>query len=456
MNRSKDSGGVLVDMTSVDVKHWMTTYHSVLSTLKLHELKIPSTMHSGVFESEAPWDSQIEAGVRALDLRICQLEVGQWVFHYNNQPSANSVQSLIEWCNAYYSAPDMAVINEILILNIHDCYSLSGAFDYAQLKNLFVNGLHATGLIPRGAALLTLGRIHHDYWGKNIILSWNECVEDDLIWPCRWQGWINTAVPAGVNLKVKMQVYVIHNAVTELSSTWFVANASSPSLACLPSGAGSALDHVLIEKCINTNLEAAPYLASELEQSGYNYLSEKMYLIIKPDIRNLLYQIAGPWGGFMTYPHTSTDGYHTIEFSLASNQAVNLTIRALDARGKVSGNTVLYVNTTAPAPVLELGHPSASDMPDIESVYRQRIFDVITLFIIWNIHSASVFDHLEVKVFRLQKEGMDTGPAVFEKTVSNTSGAVTFAPVTSGDTYVAVVMGVYPGNSESRPAWRII
>ncbi|MQT92904.1 hypothetical protein [Pseudomonas helleri] len=99
--------------TDVDVKYWMTSLHPLVGTLKLHELKIPSTQHSGLIECESqqdesnesgstgsPWGFQIEAGIRALDLRIYQNEEGDCFFHYNNLPSEHSVQSLIDWCNA--------------------------------------------------------------------------------------------------------------------------------------------------------------------------------------------------------------------------------------------------------------------------------------------------------------------------------------------------------------------
>lgn len=466
MNVSIANSKAVENLTSGDVEHWMTTYHSVLATLKLHELKIPSTMHSGTFEFDAQaytrstpdssgalWDIQIEAGVKALDLRICQIGAGQWVFHYNNQPSANTVQSLIDWCNAYYSASDSTVINEILVLNIRDCYSLSGAFDYVQLKNLFVNGLQSTGLIPRKAALLTLGKIHHDYWGKNIILSWDECAEDDLIWPCRWQGWINTTVPAGVNQKTIMQVYVIHNADTECSSTLCVANASPSAMRNGQPGGSSKLDHGLIEKCINYNLDAAPFYAPELEQSGYNYISKKVYLIIKPDSRVVQYQIDLLGRGFAAYSYTSSNGYHHIELPLARDQVVRLTIRAMDSRGKISGDSAISINATAPAPVLELGDFSDSRMPVIHPLRFEKFGDMTFVAIQWDINKASDFDWVQVKVIELQEGCIDAGLVVFDKKLVRGAMGATFGLV-KGKCYVVVVLGIYPGGWESKPAWK--
>ena len=467
MNVSIANSKAVENLTSGDVEHWMTTYHSVLATLKLHELKIPSTMHSGTFEFDAQaytrstpdssgalWDIQIEAGVRALDLRICQIGSGQWVFHYNNQPSANTVQSLIDWCNAYYSASDSTAINEILVLNIRDCYSLSGAFDYVQLKNLFVNGLQSTGLIPRKAALLTLGKIHHDYWGKNIILSWDECAEDDLIWPCRWQGWINTTVPAGVNQKTTMQVYVIHNADTECSSTLCVANASPPAMRNGQPGGSSELDHGLIERCINYNVDAAPFLSPDIEDSYYNYRSEKFYLIVRPDLRAVQYQVDLLGGGFVVYPYTLSNGYYHIEVPLKRQNVGSLIIRSLDARGKISQHTLVGFNSSAPAPVLALGDSSASVMPDSIYTYRTVVNNFIIGSVTWDLHEASIFEHVVVKVYRLSTEGKDTGPALIEKTVPNTASATSFNPVPTGYWYLVVLVGVYPGGRQSKPAWR--
>lgn len=466
MNVSIANSKAVENLTSGDVEHWMTTYHSVLATLKLHELKIPSTMHSGTFEFDAQaytrstpdssgalWDIQIEAGVRALDLRICQIGSGQWVFHYNNQPSANTVQSLIDWCNAYYSASDSTAINEILVLNIRDCYSLSGAFDYVQLKNLFVNGLQSTGLIPRKAALLTLGKIHHDYWGKNIILSWDECAEDDLIWPCRWQGWINTTVPAGVNQKTTMQVYVIHNADTECSSTLCVANASPPAMRNGQPGGSSELDHGLIERCINYNVDAAPFYAPELEQSGYNYISEKVYLIIKSNERVMQYQIDLLGRGFTAYPHTLSNGCHNIEIPAARNQMFNLAVRALDAKGKITGSKVISVNTNAPAPVIALGAASGSGKPKIKSipVYGSGLDRIA--FIMLDVNSAYDFDQVEITVFRLQKEGIDNNPAVYQQTASKYAAGASFHPLIKGEAYVAVVQGADFGGYRYGTVW---
>lgn len=465
MNVSIANSKAVENLTSGDVEHWMTTYHSVLATLKLHELKIPSTMHSGTFEFDAQaytrstpdssgalWDIQIEAGVKALDLRICQIGAGQWVFHYNNQPSANTVQSLIDWCNAYYSASDSTVINEILVLNIRDCYSLSGAFDYVQLKNLFVNGLQSTGLIPRKAALLTLGKIHHDYWGKNIILSWDECAEDDLIWPCRWQGWINTTVPAGVNQKTTMQVYVIHNADTECSSTLCVANASPSAMRNGQPGGSSKLDHGLIEKCINYNLDAAPFYAPELEQSGYNYISEKFHLIINPVLRTVQYQIDFLGRGFMAYPHTLSNGCHNIEIPVARNQMFNLTVRALDARGKISESKMLSVNTTAPAPIVAFSAPNRSANSKIKEIRIEGTGSNRIAFIMLDINSFYDFPQVEITVFRLQKEGIDNSPAVYQKLVSKNAAGAMF-PMVEGGAYVAVVQGADFGGYRYGTVW---
>ncbi|WP_314918763.1 hypothetical protein [Pseudomonas helleri] len=465
MNVSIANSKAVENLTSGDIEHWMTTYHSVLATLKLQELKIPSTMHSGTFEFDAQaytrstpdssgalWEIQIEAGVRALDLRICQIGAGQWVFHYNNQPSANTVQSLIDWCNAYYSASDSTAINEILVLNIRDCYSLSGAFDYVQLKNLFVNGLQSTGLIPRKAALLTLGKIHHDYWGKNIILSWDECAEDDLIWPCRWQGWINTTVPAGVNQKTTMQVYVIHNADTECSSTLYVANASPPALRNGQPGGSSELDRGLIEKCINYNLDAAPFYAPEREQSGYNYFSEKFHLIINPALRTVQYQVDFLGRGFMAYQHTPSNGYHNVEIPVARDQIFNLTVRALDVRGKISESKMISVNTTAPAPVIAFSDPSPSGNPKIKSISIEGGGSALVAFIMLDINSSYDFPQVEITVFRLQKEGIDNSPAVHQKLVPNSAAGAMFRMI-KGEAYVAVVQGADFGGYRYGTVW---
>lgn len=448
-----------------DVKHWMTSLHPVVGTLKLHELKIPSTQHSGLIECDgqqdesnesdstgSPWGFQIEAGIRALDLRIYQHEEGHWVFHYNNLPSLHSVQSLIDWCNAYYSAPEPIISNEIIVLHIHDCFSPMDQFNYSQLRDLFVNGLRSTSLIPRRAALLNLMQIHQNYPGKNIVLSWDRCVDDDLIWPYRWQGWIKTDVPAGIEHQATLPLLLICNAVTECISTLVVANAS-PAITAGQPGACSELDHGLIERCINYNLDAAPFLSPDLEDSYYNFRSEKFYLIVRPDLRTVQYQVDLLGGGFAIYPYTLSDGYHHIEIPLKQRNVGSLIIRSLDARGKISQHTLLGVDTSAPAPVLALGDYRASDMPDSVDTYRTVVNNFIVGSVSWNLHAASIFDHVLVKVYRLSTEGKDTGPPLFEKTISKTASAATFNPVATGYWYLVVLVGVYPGGWQSKPAW---
>lgn len=466
MNVSIANSKAVENLTSGDVEHWMTTYHSVLATLKLHELKIPSTMHSGTFEFDAQaytrstpdssgalWEIQIEAGVRALDLRICQIAAGQWVFHYNNQPSANTVQSLIDWCNTYYSASDSTAINEILVLNIRDCYSLSGAFDYVRLKNLFVNGLHATGLIPRSAALLTLGQITHDYGGKNIILSWDKCSEDDLIWPCRWQGWINTVVPAGVNQKAIMQMYVIHNTVTQLSSTLFVANANSHSLSNRPPVAGLELDHALIQACISANLNQAP---PAVESSQYDYVLQTLSLTITPGFNTSHYQISINAGSNIIYPHTLSEGRHRITVSLALNRICQLNIKRIDAHGRTSNGTLVDVDTTFTQNPGNPGNPGNPSGPDGPWIVRARRSSDTSGYAYWGTHDLSPYDHALIKIYRSQdiSEGIATGPDIFRKTLTNSATAVTFYPLEAGVDYVVTLVGVFSNLTLTKASWK--
>lgn len=452
--------------TDVDVKHWMTSLHPVVGTLKLHELKIPSTQHSGLIECDdqqdevnesgstgSPWGFQIEAGIRALDLRIYQNEEGHWVFHYNNLPSEHSVQSLIDWCNAYYSAPEPLINNEIIVLHIHDCFSPMDQFNYTQLRDLFVNGLRSTSLIPRRAALLNLIQIHQNYPRKNIVLSWDRCVDDDLIWPYRWQGWIKADVPAGIEHKATLPLFLICNAVTECISTLVVVNTSPPAITAGQPGACSEFDHGLIERCINYNVDAAPFYAPELEQSGYNYVSEKVYLIIKPNARVMQYQIDLLGRGFTAYPHTLSNGYHNIELPVARDQVFILTIRAMDVRGRISGSSTISVNASAPAPVLELGDFGDSRMPKVLPLKIQDGGDFFYVSIMWDINGASDFEWVQVIVIQLQGEGIDAGLVVFDKTHSRTSMGMTFFPYIKDKSYAVVVLGIYPGGWESKPAW---
>lgn len=453
--------------TDGDVKHWMTALHPVVGTLKLHELKIPSTQHSGLIECDgqqdesngsdstgSPWGFQIEAGIRALDLRIYQHEEGHWVFHYNNLPSLHSVQSLIDWCNAYYSAPEPIINNEIIVLHVHDCFSPMDQFNDSQLRDLFVNGLRSTSLIPRRAALLNLMQIHQDYPGKNIVLSWDRCVDDDLIWPYRWQGWVKTDVPAGKEQKPTLPLRLICNAVTECISTLVVANTSSPAMSAGQPSVCSELDHGLIERCISYNVDAAPFLSPDIEDSYYNYRSEKFYLIVRPDLRAVQYQVDLLGGGFVVYPYTLSNGYYHIEVPLKRQNVGSLIIRSLDARGKISQHTLVGFNSSAPAPVLALGDSSASVMPDSIYTYRTVVNNFIIGSVTWDLHEASIFEHVVVKVYRLSTEGKDTGPALIEKTVPNTASATSFNPVPTGYWYLVVLVGVYPGGRQSKPAWR--
>ena len=451
--------------TDVDVKHWMTSLHPVVGTLKLHELKIPSTQHSGLIECDgqqdesngsdstgSPWGFQIEAGIRALDLRIYQHEEGHWVFHYNNLPSLHSVQSLIDWCNTYYSAPEPIINNEIIVLHIHDCFSPMDQFNYSQLRDLFVNGLRSTSLIPRRAALLNLMQIHQNYPGKNIVLSWDRCVDDDLIWPYRWQGWVKTDVPAGKEHKATLPLRLICNAVTECISTLVVANTSSPAMSAGQPSVCSELDHGLIEKCINYNLDAAPFYAPELEQSGYNYISEKFHLIINPVLRTVQYQIDFLGRGFMAYPHTLSNGCHNIEIPVARNQMFNLTVRALDARGKISESKMLSVNTTAPAPIVAFSDPNSSGNSKIKNIRIEGTGSNRVAFIMLDINSFYDFPQVEITVFRLQKEGIDNSPAVYQKLVSKSAAGAMF-PMVEGGAYVAVVQGADFGGYRYGTVW---
>lgn len=451
--------------TDGDVKHWMTSLHPLLGTLKLHELKIPSTQHSGLIECDgqqdesngsdstgSPWGFQIKAGIRALDLRIYQHEEGHWVFHYNNLPSLHSVQSLIDWCNAYYSAPEPIINNEIIVLHIHGCFSPMDQFNDSQLRDLFVNGLRSTSLIPRRAALLNLMQIHQDYPGKNIVLSWDRCVDDDLIWPYRWQGWVKTDVPAGKEHKATLPLRLICNAVTECISTLVVANTSSPAMSAGQPSVCSELDHGLIEKCINYNLDAAPFYAPELEQSGYNYISEKFHLIINPVLRTVQYQIDFLGRGFMAYPHTLSNGCHNIEIPVARNQMFNLTVRALDARGKISESKMLSVNTTAPAPIVAFSDPSSSGNSKIKDIRIEGTGSDRVAFIMLDINSFYDFPQVEITVFRLQKEGIDNSPAVYQKLVSKSAAGAMF-PMVEGGAYVAVVQGADFGGYRYGTVW---
>lgn len=453
--------------TDLDVKYWMTSLHPVVGTLKLHELKIPSTQHSGLIECNgqqdegnesgstgSPWGFQIEAGIRALDLRIYQNEEGHWVFHYNNLPSEHSVQSLIDWCNAYYSAPEPLINNEIIIFHIHDCFSPMDEFNDTQLRDLFVNGLRSTNLLPRRAALLNLIQIHQNYPGKNIVLSWDRCVDDDLIWPYRWQGWIKADVPAGIEHKATLPLFLMCNAVTECISTLFVVNASPPAITAGQPGACSELDHGLIEECINYNLDAAPFYAPVLEDSYYKYALEKFYLIVRPDLRAVQYRVDLLGGSFILYPHTLSNGYYQIEVPLKRQNVGSLIIRSLDARGHISQHTVVVFNSSVPEPVLALGDSNAPDMP--ESIYTYRtVYDKFIIGAVrWDLHAASIFEHVLVKVYLLSKEGKDTVPASFEKTISNTASGTGFKAFPTGYWYLVVLVGVYPGGWQSKPAWR--
>ena len=450
--------------TDVDVKYWMTSLHPLVGTLKLHELKIPSTQHSGLIECDgqqdesnesdstgSPWGFQIEAGIRALDLRIYQHEEGHWVFHYNNLPSLHSVQSLIDWCNAYYSAPEPIINNEIIVLHIHDCFSPMDQFNYSQLRDLFVNGLRSTSLIPRRAALLNLIQIHQNYPGKNIVLSWDRCVDDDLIWPYRWQGWVKTDVPAGKEHKPTLPLILICNAVTECISTLVVANAS-PAITAGQPGACSELDHGLIERCINYNLDAAPFYAPELKQSGYNYYSEKFHLIINPVLRAVQYQVDFLGRGFMAYSHTLSNGCHNIEIPVSRNQIFNLAVRALDARGKISESKVISVNTTSPAPVIALGVASDSEKPRILQILVAGDDPFRNGYISLDAKTAYDFDQVVITVFRLQKEGIDNDPPVYERTASKNAAGAMF-PMIKGEAYVAVVQGADFGGYRRGTVW---
>lgn len=451
--------------TDLDVKYWMTSLHPVVGTLKLHELKIPSTQHSGLIECNgqqdegnesgstgSPWGFQIEAGIRALDLRFYQNEEGHWVFHYNNLPSEHSVQSLIDWCNAYYSAPEPLINNEIIIFHIHDCFSPMDEFNDTQLRDLFVNGLRSTNLLPRRAALLNLIQIHQNYPGKNIVLSWDRCVDDDLIWPYRWQGWIKADVPAGIEHKAAFPLFLMCNAVTECISTLVVANAGPPVITAGQPGTCSELDHGLIEKCINYNLDAAPFYAPELEQSGYNYFSEKFHLIINPVLRAVQYQVDFLGRGFMAYQHTLSNGCHNIEIPVARYQMFSLTVRALDVGGKISESKVISVNTTAPAPVIAFSDPSISGNPKIKRIYIEGDESGRVAFIMLEVNSSHDFPQVEITVFRLQKEGIDNSPAVYQKLVSNIAAGAMF-PMIKGEGYVAVVQGADFGGYRYGAVW---
>lgn len=449
-----------------DVKHWMTSYHAELSPLKLHELMIPSTLHSGIFgygaqhheskepaPSESPWEFQIEAGIRALDLRIYQTEVGQWVFHYATLPSEHSVQSLIDWCNAYYSASDSTGNKEIIIFNIRDCYSVNDDFDYEALKNFFVNGLRSTSLIPRSAALLSLGEIHQAHPGKNIVLSWDKCIDDNLIWPYRWQTWIRTVVPASMSPK---QMYLIHNAITECTTKLFVANACFPALSYKQTLACSTLDHERIQACLNANIEKAPPLAPVIEEVSYDFTLRLLYLLIRPHFKTSHYQIYFPgMSEFYDCPYASFNGFDEIKYPFEPDKSYVLSIRSRGTNGVVSKITVLDVDTATPEPISGPGNPNGPDGPEVRRVSRTANGSGR---VEWAPNDNYMYHYLLGKIYLLKdiNGGIATGPAVFEEKLDNKSGVYTTPPLEWSEIYVVTLVGLFYDLKRTKATWHEI
>lgn len=207
------------------LRRWMYKYQSILKVLTIEELSIPGTHDSGTYDMVStvsePWtktqsltlQGQMEAGARALDLRI------------GIQPDKSGDERFIlvhdTWrTNLTVSAALDQILSfshneatEVIILDFHRFVELSGGVTeqhYQDLMKLVKTKL-GNKLIPYSAKGQTLNEI---WQGQGrIIVAWNRDNNDSEIWPGVSQGWFDKSNKSDLQSAISAEMNKSHSGL---------------------------------------------------------------------------------------------------------------------------------------------------------------------------------------------------------------------------------------------------
>ena len=172
---------------------WMTDIGTDLESLKINELIIPETHNSGVDQQGAGWPidqwwacqddtftHQLNAGARALDLRLLQIG-GRYMFHHSGEHSNRHLNNCVESVLRFVQQNP----GEFVILDFHETADLD---DFnKRIAASDIEDVLGAYCIPPEASPLTIAQIRNKWPGRNLIIAWD--FEYGLHWPKVQQTW---------------------------------------------------------------------------------------------------------------------------------------------------------------------------------------------------------------------------------------------------------------------------
>lgn len=199
---------------------WMGKGKKLLTNLTLKQICIPGTHDSGTYDLVSPvagsWAAtqklnileQLEGGIRSLDLRVGYKggdnESGLILVH-DTWRTEVSVKSAMQQVVAFLEKNS----SEFLILDFHRFPDLSaGAIDYVALKNIVIDTLRPSWIVPPSDYDLSMGEL----WNKSgrVVVLWNREDAPTLFGRGVDQVWKNTETPDELEAYIEAQLAKRH------------------------------------------------------------------------------------------------------------------------------------------------------------------------------------------------------------------------------------------------------
>lgn len=185
---------------------WMSYYAQVIGSLSLTEMSLPGTHDSGTWQPacclSTPWVrtqscslyDQLNLGIRVLDLRIGQVQPGEYIICHDIWRTQYSLSGALKEVKDFIDSSE----KEIVILDFHRFVSLQSGvkYDFAQLTKQvksILNGYYLPVGVGKGKTLA-------DIWkagpGKGrVVVAWNDTssLDASFMWPGVDQHWYQNA-----------------------------------------------------------------------------------------------------------------------------------------------------------------------------------------------------------------------------------------------------------------------
>lgn len=198
----------MTPLPSDGVVEWMGYYSDIIGSLSLREVTLLCSHNSGTYQPSTKVPilpgfircqaqslrAQLMFGIRVLDLRIAQSDIGEFVLSHDSWKTHYTLKQALQEVVQFIDR----TTKELVILDFHRFNNLTCEdFNYSTLKDQ-VRGLLEDHYLPMFAGGLDMPL--HDLWSNQasrksrVVVAWNqEESRDDDMWPGVYHEWYRLA-----------------------------------------------------------------------------------------------------------------------------------------------------------------------------------------------------------------------------------------------------------------------